>query len=111
MPEEEREFQRRFPSLERKISDVQPEDIRVSLLGTIVDKKEETIILDDGTGKIAARFEGPVKLPPNCLVRVMGRVVPIEGGFELQGEIIQDMSGLNMELHRKVREFVNNIIF
>jgi hypothetical protein len=36
------------------------------------------------------------------LARVFGRVVPMENGFQLQGEIVQDMSGLDMELLNKV---------
>ena len=36
------------------------------------------------------------------MVRVFGRVIPVENGFEMQGEIVQDMSQLDIELHRKV---------
>jgi len=103
---EESDFQKRIPSVERCISEIQPEDIRVCILGTIVDKKETTLIVDDGTGKITVRFEEPVTLPMNTLVRIFGRVVPIENGFEIQGEIVQDMSKLNIELYKKVREIV-----
>jgi hypothetical protein len=107
MPEDDREFQRRLPSVERTVAGIQPEDVRVSILGTIVDKKDETVVLDDGSGKITSRFEEPVKFPAGSLVRIFGRVLPVESGYELQGEIVQDMAGLSMELHRKVREFVS----
>ncbi|MBL7206550.1 MAG: replication protein RepA [Candidatus Aenigmarchaeota archaeon] len=111
MPEEEnstgpqvQEFQRRVPFVDRKVSEIKPEDIRIRIMGTIVDKKGNVVVIDDGSGKINANFEEPVKLEANTLVRAFGRVVPIEAGFELQGEIIQNMAELDMELFKKVKE-------
>jgi uncharacterized protein YdeI (BOF family) len=95
---------RRIPSVERRISDIMAEDMRVSLVGTIIDKQEDSIILDDGTGKITIGFDNPVDMETDQIVRVFGRVIPIEQGFELQGEIIQDMRGIDRELLKKLRE-------
>ena len=96
------QFQRRMPSVERRVSEIKPEDIRIRVLGTIIDKQENKLVLDDGTGKIEAVFDEPVNADLKKMVRVFGRVIPIEDGFELQGEIIQDMSQLDLELHKKV---------
>jgi hypothetical protein len=96
-------FQRRMPSVKRKISEIKAEDIRVSILGTVIDKQGERIVIDDGTGKIDVAFDRVVEAEPKKLVRVFGRVIPMENGFELQGEILQDMSGLDLELYNKVR--------
>ena len=96
------QFQRRMPSVERRISGIKPEDIRITVIGTVIDKQGNKIVLDDGTGKIEAIFEEPVKTNMNSMIRVFGRVIPIEDGFELQGEIIQDMSQLDFELYKKV---------
>jgi uncharacterized protein YdeI (BOF family) len=95
---------RRIPSVERRISDIMAEDMRVSLIGTVIDKQEESIILDDGTGKITIGFDNPVGVETDQIVRVFGKVMPIESGFELQGEIIQDMKGMDRELLMKLRE-------
>ena len=95
-------FQRRMPSVERKISSIKAEDIRIRILGTILDKKDTHMVVDDGTGKIEVFFEEPVGGEINQMVRVFGRVIPVENGFEMQGEIVQDMSQLDIELHRKV---------
>lgn len=103
------EFQRRLPFIDRKISEIKPEDIKVSILGTIVDKKGDIIVIDDGSGKINAIFEEPVNFEVNTLVRIFGRVIPVETGLELRGEIIQDMTGLDMELYKKVKELENEI--
>jgi uncharacterized protein YdeI (BOF family) len=100
---------RRIPSVERRISDIMAEDMRVSLIGTVIDKQEESIILDDGTGKITVGFDSAVGVETDQIVRVFGRVMPIESGFELQGEIVQDMKGLDRDLAKRMRELLGNV--
>jgi hypothetical protein len=104
MPEENgsQEFRRRLPSVLRKVSDISGEDIRVSLIGTVIDSADDGIVLDDGTGKIDVTLNEKPAVSSGGLARVFGRVVPMENGFQLQGEIVQDMSGLDMELLNKV---------
>ncbi|MBU0530555.1 MAG: replication protein RepA [Candidatus Aenigmatarchaeota archaeon] len=92
---------KRSPAVARNISDIKIEDVRVRIVGTIIDKDESTIALDDGTGKIDVTFKEPVKEDVNTLVRVFGKAVPTDSGFELEGEIIQDMSGLDMDLYKQ----------
>ena len=95
---------RRLPSVRKKVSDIGKDDVRVQLLGTIIDKKDNVIVIDDGTGKINVSFAESVKFEANQLVRVFGRVIPTESGFEIQGEVIQDMKGIDLDLFRKVEE-------
>lgn len=91
--------------MERAIAGIKPEDIRVSVIGTVLDRNEEGtwLVLDDGTGKVAVSSEAPVQAGVNQLVRVFGRTIPLEHGVELQGEIIQDMGKLDLELFRRVK--------
>jgi hypothetical protein len=98
MPEEGQDMRRRLPSVFRRVNGIKPDDMRVSLIGTVIDKADDGIVLDDGTGKIDISLAEPVKFEPRSLVRVLGRVIPMEGGFQLQGEIVQDMTGLDLEL-------------
>lgn len=98
---ESREFQRRLPSPLVRVSDIQPSDIRISVIGTVIDRADDGIVLDDGTGRMDVTLEGSGKDVPER-VRVFGRVVPMEKGFQLQGEIVQDMSGLDLDLLKKV---------
>ena len=95
---------RRIPSVDRKIAEIMAEDMRVSVIGTVIDKQEDSIMLDDGSGKISIGFDNPVDVETDQIVRVFGRVMPIEGGFELQGEIVQGMSGLDREMLKRLRE-------
>ena len=48
--------------------------------------------------------ETPKGFEINDIVRVFGRVIPIEGGVEISGEILQDMSNVNMELYKKTHD-------
>jgi len=100
---------RRIPSVERRISEIMAEDMRVSLIGTVIDKQDENIILDDGTGKITIGFDNAVAVETDQIVRVFGRVMPIESGFELQGEIVQDMKGLDRDLVKRMHELSGNV--
>jgi len=103
-----RDFQRRLPAAERAISEIKKDDIRVRVTGTVLDVQENRIVLDDGTGKIDAVFDKPPEVEANQLVRVFGRVISLENGFELQGEFAQKQDGLDMELRKKVLELEGN---
>jgi RNase P/RNase MRP subunit p29 len=104
MVESEFAVPRRMPALSKKISEISPNDIRVRILGTVIDKKDNILVIDDGSGKIQVTFNEPVKFETNHLVRVFGRVMPLEEGFEIQGELVQDMNNVDLELYRKVEE-------
>lgn len=107
MPEETSpgtDFRRMIPSVYRRVSEIRPDDIRVSLIGTVIDKADDGMVLDDGTGKIDITMVEPFKAELNGLVRVFGRAIPTEGGFQLHGEIVQNMSGLDLELLKGVEQ-------
>jgi uncharacterized protein YdeI (BOF family) len=95
---------RRQAAHEKKISDIGKDDMRVKLVGLVIDKKDNVVVIDDGTGKINVVFEEPAQTDANKRVRVFGRVMPTEDGFEIQGEILQDMSNADMELYKKVSD-------
>jgi hypothetical protein len=95
---------RRLPSVFRRVVGIRPGDIRVSVIGTVIDKADDGIVLDDGTGKIDITMAEPFEAEVKGLVRVFGRVIPTEGGFQLQGEIVQDMSGLDLELLKGIEK-------
>ena len=103
---EEKAFQySRAPALRRKINEISEKDIRARILGRIIDISDSTIIIDDGTGKADIIFDPDmlsVNVKTGDLVGVFARVLPLEEGFELRAEIIQNMNGLDYELYRKV---------
>jgi hypothetical protein len=92
----------RMPAKERKISDIGEEDTRVSIIGTVVGLNENMMAVDDGTGKIDVSFEERPPVKTGQLVRVFGRIIALEGGYELQGEVCQDFSNADLGLWWKV---------
>jgi hypothetical protein len=106
MPEFQ-DFQKRMPSVDRTVSAIRPDDVRVAVIGTVIDSQENRVIIDDGTGKLTVSFEAPVTTENAKLVRVLGRVIPMEGGVELQGDVIQPMDGIDMVLKKKVDDAAN----
>lgn len=97
---------RRHPALPRKVSDINPEkDIRIRLLGKIVDKSESSFIIEDDSGRAEIITEDNLNFNKGDLVRVFARVLALEDGFELRAEIIQDMNDLDMDLYKKIHNY------
>lgn len=97
---------RRLPSVEKRISELKNGDMRVSLIGTVIDKQENRIVLDDGTGKVNINFEVAPDVEMNQFVRVFGRVIQAGDDIEIDGEIIQDMEKLDKDLYKKVNSLM-----
>lgn len=107
MPEE---FQfKRAAAKPKKINAIKPEeDIRVQIFGTVVDFSDSSVIIDDGeaTAELAigekTAFAG--ELRNGMLLRAFCRVIPIDYNYSLQAEILQDMSGIDIDLYKKLME-------
>ncbi|MBU0953771.1 MAG: OB-fold nucleic acid binding domain-containing protein [Nanoarchaeota archaeon] len=97
-------FNRRLPAIPRLISEISSDDIRVRIMGTVLDVSGNRLVLDDGTGKVTVTFEELPAVAPHQLVRIFGRVIPLDGGVELSGELLQDMTGLDLALHRSLTQ-------
>jgi Tat protein secretion system quality control protein TatD with DNase activity len=86
------------------IKDLSKETLKIAVTGLIVNKNENTITIDDGTGSIPVLIE--TDLPMNTFVKIYGILIPAEEGFEMQGHVIQDLSKINQELYKKVKSFL-----
>jgi uncharacterized protein YdeI (BOF family) len=99
--------------VKKKIVEINPDiDLKVKILGFVVDKKDDTIMLDDGSGKIRVFVDIPgmmERIEINQLVRVFGSTLPTEDGFEIKADIVQDLSGLDVNLYKKVEELYNKV--
>lgn len=101
---------RRAPARPKDVEDVDPQnDIRVRVIGTVLSKDEELVTVDDGTGNVDVFLdeEELESLSEGDRVRVFGRVLPTPDGFELQGEVVQDFSGIEKDLRDRVKKVVN----
>lgn len=98
---------RRLPARERCIKDITSEDYRVRVLGTIVDINEGngSALLDDGTGRAMLLFADPEQfsnVKEGKRIRVIGKARR-EEEVEIEVEIIQDMSKLDLGLYEQVK--------
>ena len=57
-------------------------------------------MVDDGTTTAQVITDATCEI--NDLVCVFARVLPLEDGYELRGEIVQNKNGMDMSLHKKV---------
>lgn len=106
MPDE-RLIKRRLPAIEKSISEIHPDsDVRIRITGTIIDVGPNSIVLDDGSGKIEVYFEELPKVRQGQLVRVITRILPLIDGYECKGEVLQNLDGFNLELYKKARGFM-----
>ena len=94
----------RAPAVPRRISEIEPEkDARVRILGRIVDKTSSGFIINDGSAKkVVVEQDVMDMFNVDDLVRIFARVLPLEHGFELRAEIIQEMNKLNLALYQRV---------
>ena len=93
----------RLPSKDKKIKDIGPEDIRVRILGKVIDN-DKHLVVDDGSGKVNLIVEREKRknLKIGDTVRVFVKVDPLESGFDLYGEIVQKLNDLDIETYKKV---------
>jgi hypothetical protein len=104
----------RAPAVPRTLGTIDIEtDIRVRLLCRVIDKTVTGVIVEDVPQVPVGSVPAPqleVMLEPDVLaslkrddiVRIFTRVLPLESGFELRGEIVQDASGLDLDIYKKV---------
>lgn len=103
----DQERRKRNPAVEKRISEVTKEDVRVALIGTIIEKDPSihAIVIDDGKANMRILLPEELfdKFENGKLVRVIGLVAPALEGEEkeIRGEIIQDFSRLDKDLYRE----------
>ena len=98
---------RRLPGLYKLIKDISKEDVRVRVVGRVVDKKDNIIVIDDGTGSVTVRVSDAADL--EGVIRVIGRVMATEDGIELEGEVVQSAEGLDIEAYRNAYKIFSSV--
>jgi len=94
----------------KKISEIDiANDSRVRITGTVVDVSENTMLIDDGSGTVSVVIDDAIELEletikVNSLIRVFGVVLPIENKFEIRANVIQKLTGLDINLFKKVQD-------
>lgn len=77
------------------------ENSKVSISGFIVEKNENSIIIDDTTGNLPVIIQTDLNL--NDFVRVFG----LYSNNQLQAYIIQDLNNVNKNIYNKIKSILN----
>ncbi|MBI5355608.1 MAG: hypothetical protein HZB68_04100 [Candidatus Aenigmarchaeota archaeon] len=97
------EQKKRLPAVPSKASAL-PESGRVSVIGTLVDFDDDSLVIDDGTGSVTGRLSD--ETIKNCVLDKGGifRLIGRMSGNEVTAEIIQDFNGFDSKLYEKALE-------
>jgi len=101
--------QRRAAAVPKDIDEVDAQrDIRVRIVGTVLDMEDESVTLDDGTGTVEVFMQSDEldELEESQRIRVLGRVLPTPDSFEIQAEVVQDLSDVDIENYNKVKKLL-----
>ena len=93
-------FFREIPAIEKDIKNIDNNDNKVRILGTVISRKDNALVIDDGTGTIDVRADKTDDISEGQKVRVFGRIA----NKTLFAEIIQDMTRLNIDLYNKAKD-------
>jgi len=93
--------------VKKAIDEINPEvDYKVKIIGLVVDKTDSSIVVDDGKNK-AKVFLDPEwmeRVDIHHLIAVFGSIIPSDEGIEIKADAVQDLTGLNLNLYKKVEE-------
>jgi len=93
------------------IDEIEPTDERVLFVGRVVNSSTNTLLIDDGRGKIVVITSSALKYNPGDIVRIFGTVVVEKSGsFYVNAEIIQNFNGLNVSLYQELLTLKKNIL-
>lgn len=99
---------KRLPAVEKKISDIRPgSDVRIRILGAVINCEGNTIVVDDGSGKVEILFENSVDyLKSGQFIRVVTRIIPMVDGFECRGECVQMLENFDISLYKDTKKII-----
>jgi len=90
---------------EKFINELDVKDNKIFVSGLIINKEENLVVLDDGTGAVTANIE--TNIPINTFVRVYGYLINNGEELMIQGQAIQDLSNVDKKLYAKVKALMN----
>ncbi len=100
-------IRRRLPAIEKEIKGIDPKkDIRVRILGTVIGLNSGSIMIDDGTGRAEIIFQDTPNLKQGEIIKVITRILPVDGGFQCRGECIQTLDGLDINLYKESKKII-----
>lgn len=87
----------------KRISEIKSSDTRVSVIGKIVEAKNNSIVIEDESGSAEIFSEHPEEV--GRLVRIF--CTAVEG--RLKAEVIQSLNGFDINLYHKVQDLYRKV--
>lgn len=97
----------RKPYVPKKLGEINPkEDTNVRIFGTVLEKNEDLIVIDDGsqTKNIYISPNDAEKINIGDKVRIFCRVLPSMENYELQADLIQNLNDLDLKIYSLAKE-------
>lgn len=94
---------RRIPARVRRIKDIDiSNDSKVRILCKVVERSADSFFAEDATGKVQVLCNPEIatRLYDGQLIRIYAQVIPSEEGIRLRAEIVQDATGLDLNLYK-----------
>jgi len=88
---------------EKYIKSINSEDINVALSGVVINKEDNSFVLDDGTSQILVYSN--IELNGD-FIRVFGKINYNGEEPQLQAFIVQDLSKVDKFLYKKVKDLM-----
>ena len=98
---------------QRMVKDITESDMEIQVLGYVKEIIDEnTILLDDTTGKIHINFKDlEINVKIDDLINVIGLYeMKMDGETVLTAEIVQDMNNLNFDYYTKLYELKKKVL-
>jgi hypothetical protein len=87
----------------RKISSIKENDLRICIIGKVVETKENSFFISDGSGELEVFSEKPVE--KNSIVRVFCS----REGDKFKADVIQNLKGFDLNLYSKIEELYKRV--
>lgn len=102
----------RVHSVEKSISEISENDIRIRIIGVLVDSGEDYIVVDDGTGKIEVFFRENLnnEVKTGDVVKIIGRVYSSQGSVKINGECLQILKNFNLKLYKEAKKTIEKVM-
>ena len=99
-------------SVEKSIAEINENDVRVRIIGIVVDSGEDYIVVDDGTGKIEVFFKENLNkgIKIGDTVKIIGRVFSSPEALKINAECLQILKNFNLKLYKQAKEIIKRVM-
>jgi len=92
---------------EKNIKTLKLEDVNVAISGFVLSISNNSILIDDGDTQITLIYSNLENIKENTYIRAFGTLVNLDNNLTLQTHFIQDLSNIDMHLHKKIKNLLS----